>query len=256
LFGTTISPVTYRGVCEAIVDRPSDRALTVACCNVHSIMEARRDPELARALADADIATPDGMPLVWALNSLYEAGLQERVYGPDLMLEVLRFGLDRALCHYFFGATEETLHRLVKELEVRFEGIRIAGFEAPPFRPLDDDEVAAAARRMTDAGADIVWLGLGMPKQELLMPRLRPHLAGVALVGVGAAFDFVAGNVPQAPRWMQERGLEWAFRLAAEPRRLWRRYLLNNPVYLGLYGMAWAKRQSSRLAASQRSSSP
>ncbi len=245
VFGVAISPTTYAMTCQAIANRPTTRAFTIACCNVHSIMEARRNPDLSSALNTADIAAPDGMPVVWALNRIHDAGLRERVYGPELMLATLRFGIDRRWRHFFFGATEPTLGKLRANLQARIPGVRVVGCEAPPFAPLGEQEVAAAAERIRRTEADVAWIGLGMPKQELLMPRLASRLPGVAIAGVGAAFDFVAGTIPQAPVWMQARGLEWAFRLAHEPRRLWKRYALNNPAYLALLGTAVLRRALS-----------
>ncbi len=246
ILGTPISVTTYEGVCEALERRRHDVALVVACCNVHSVMTARRDPAVRAALASADIATPDGMPLVWALRALHEERLPDRVYGPDLMLHALHHGVARQWKHFFYGTTPETLDKLTSEVTRRIPGVLVVGSESPPFREITDRELEEAAARIRAADTDILWLGLGMPKQELLMRRFRERLPGVALLGVGAAFDFVAGNVPQAPRWLQNLGGEWAFRLAQEPRRLWRRYAWNNPAYLGLLGYEWMRKAKRR----------
>ncbi len=228
--GTAISATTPEELLDLLDERPPDRALVVAFCNVHAVMTARGDAALAAALRDADVAAPDGMPLVWMLRALGRRG-QPRVRGPDFLRRALREGVARGWSQFFFGATEETLARLRTTAEQAAPGVDIAGWYAPPFRPLspaEDEEIAAKIRA---AGPALVWVGLGMPKQELWMHRMRERLPGMALLGVGAAFDLLAGNVREAPRWMQRTGLEWLFRLVQEPRRLWRRYLWNNPHF-------------------------
>ncbi len=240
---TPISVTSYEEVHQAILARSSTEALAIACCNVHSVMSAARDQALQRALCAAQIATPDGMPLVWALRAIHDEPILSRVYGPDLMLHVLDRGRERDLRHYFLGSTESTLSKLRSNVEARMPGVNICGVGSPPFRPLSDEEVRKIAERVLTEATDVLWLGLGMPKQELLMNRLSSHLPGVALVGVGAAFDFIAGKVPQAPRWLQEMGGEWAFRLWQEPRRLYRRYIFNNPAYLIWLAYAWGRKQ-------------
>lgn len=241
---TGISVTSYEEVYQAILTRPTDTALSIACCNVHSVMTAWRDPELRRALEAAQIATPDGMPLVWALRAVHREAIEDRVYGPDLMLHVLRRGRDPGLRHFLFGSTDDTLNSLRSNIERKVPGAFICGSESPPFRSLSDREVEQAAARILATRPDVVWLGLGMPKQELLMHRLGPLLDGVALAGVGAAFDFIAGHVPQAPVWLQNMGGEWAFRLLQEPRRLYRRYIFNNPAYLVWLAYAWGRRKA------------
>lgn len=230
--GTPISLTSYDDVLRLIEDRPRDRPVSVAVCNVHSVMSSRRSPQLAAALRDADVATPDGMPLVWTLRATVEPS-QSRVYGPDLMRAALSHGVSLGWKHYFCGATDETLEQLTAVAQRMAPGVRVVGRHAPPFRPLSSTEEAQLVGDILDSGADIVWVGLGMPKQELLIHRLHRQggLPGVVLVGVGAAFDLISGRVPQAPVWLQARGLEWAYRLWQEPRRLWRRYALNNPGF-------------------------
>jgi N-acetylglucosaminyldiphosphoundecaprenol N-acetyl-beta-D-mannosaminyltransferase len=230
IVGTGISTTSYAAVLE-LMDRPrEDRARVVAFCNVHSVMSARRDPQLRRALAATDLATSDGMPLVWTLRGRGHRD-QGRVYGPDLMELALAHGVDRGWRHYLFGANDATLERLRASATAIAPGVRIVGSYAPPYRPLTPAEDDAIVERIRSSGADVVWIGLGMPKQELWMHRVRDRLPGVTLLGVGAAFDLLSGTVPQAPDWLQERGLEWAYRLWREPRRLWRRYLVNNPAF-------------------------
>jgi N-acetylglucosaminyldiphosphoundecaprenol N-acetyl-beta-D-mannosaminyltransferase len=226
--GTPISITSYEEVIAAIVERSPDRALSVAVCNVHSVMSARRDPRLRAALVDSDIATPDGMPLVWALRWTVRPD-QQRVYGPELMRRALT---STTLNHYLYGATPETLEALITRIADIAPNARIAGQYSPPFRALTEEESASIEDVIRQSGADVVWVGLGMPKQELWMADVRDRLPGFALVGVGAAFDFLAGTKRQAPSWMQRAGLEWLFRLIQEPRRLWRRYLWNNPAFM------------------------
>ncbi|WP_370328368.1 WecB/TagA/CpsF family glycosyltransferase [Euzebya sp.] len=215
------------------LDEPVDgpRARTVAFCNVHSVMTARRDPVVARALAAMDVATTDGMPLVWAARRLGHPA-QGRVYGPDLMEMAVRRSPDRPWRHYLYGASPDVLARLVANLRAMAPDIDIAGWHSPPYRPLTPAEEAADVAAIARSGATHVWVGLGMPKQELFVQRVADRLGGTTLLAVGAAFDMHAGVVSQAPDWIQDRGLEWAYRWAQEPTRLASRYLVNNPLFL------------------------
>ncbi len=231
--GTPISMTSYAQVLEVIQDRPTDRALTIAVCNVHSVMSARRDPALRDALTSADVATPDGVPLVWTLRRVADPS-QQRVYGPDLMRRALIESVERGWRHYLYGSTPETLDRLVASIADIAPEADVVGFYSPPFTPPSAEQDAADTQRIRESGADIVWVGLGMPKQELWMHRMTDELPGMALVGVGAAFDFIAGTVEEAPAWMMRSGLEWLYRLSREPRRLWRRYIWNNPMFMVL----------------------
>jgi len=231
--GTPISLTSYDEVLALLDDRPRDRALRLAFCNVHSVMTARKDPALAAALSGADVATPDGMPLVWSLRRAVRPD-QQRVYGPDLMAAALRHGVARGWRHYLYGATDETLTRLRAAALDMAPGVRLVGWHAPPFRALTPVEEERVLGDIRASGADLVWVGLGMPKQELWMDRVHARLPGMALLGVGAAFDLLSGTVPQAPDWIQDRGLEWLYRLAREPRRLGPRYLSTNPAFLVL----------------------
>ena len=231
--GTPISMTSYDEVLQTLTSRRPDRALTVAVCNVHSVMSARKDPALRRALDGADIATPDGVPLVWAIRWTADPA-QERVYGPELMVRSLAASGELGWRHYLYGSTPETLAALEAAIAELAPHAAVVGSESPPFRQLTDTEEREVLERIRASGAEVVWVGLGMPKQELWMSRVAPQLPGVALLGVGAAFDFLAGTKRQAPAWVQRAGLEWLFRLVQEPRRLWRRYLWNNPAYLVL----------------------
>jgi len=210
----------------------------VCVANVHSIMESRRDQDFRRILNDAGMVTPDGMPLVWLGRRRGDPRVG-RVYGPDLMLAVCRDSVARGFRHFFYGgASDEVLVRLRSNLEARFPGLQVAGALAPPFRPLTEAEDAEVVERIRESGADIVWVGLGAPRQERWMAAHAGRIPAV-MVGVGAAFDFHAGVKRQAPRVMQRTGLEWLFRLGAEPRRLWRRYLVDNPAFAALIFMRY-----------------
>jgi N-acetylglucosaminyldiphosphoundecaprenol N-acetyl-beta-D-mannosaminyltransferase len=236
---------SYDEVMEILQSPSSQAATVVAICNVHSVMTARKQPELAAALSDATICTPDGMPLVWMLRAL-GISTQERVYGPELMRRALRDGKDKATRHYLYGSTPETLESLRLSIESNYPQATICGALSPQFRPLTDDEMDKDLRQIRASSPDIVWVGLGMPKQELWMSRARWELPGVALVGVGAAFDMISNRVRQAPEWMQRGGLEWLFRFAQEPRRLWRRYAIHNPAFMTLAAWELVKRAIRR----------
>jgi len=229
--GIPISMTSYSEVLDAIEDRPKDTAMVISVCNVHSVMSARTDPALAAAINGSDIATPDGVPLVWALRWTANPQ-QERVYGPDLMRLALTDDDCRQWKHYLYGTTDETLSQLVDAITDMAPNAQIVGRMAPPFRALTDAESKQHRDAIRNSGADVVWVALGMPKQELWMSSVQHELPGVALIGVGAAFDFLAGNVKEAPQWMQRVGLEWLYRLLKEPRRLWRRYIWNNPAFV------------------------
>ena len=204
----------------------------VCICGAHGLVDSQSSSALRQAYNAALLTTPDGMPLVWELHRRGHAAAG-RVYGPDLMLAMLSRGYRHAL----YGATEETLQLLRTRLALIAPRAEIVCSIAPPFRPLTAGEETDVVRRLNESGADIVWVGLGAPKQELWMAAMRDRLDAPLLVGVGAAFDFHAGNVAQAPGWMQRQGLEWLFRLCAEPRRLWRRYFRIVPGYLALLAL-------------------
>ncbi len=231
--GTPISHTSYDELLQLLAEPPEGSAArTVAFCNVHSVMTARRDPALRAAFERIDVTTPDGMPLVWALRLLGVRG-QQRVYGPDLMEYALPYGVPRGWRHYFYGATEATLERLRERVATALApGAQVVGSHAPPYRDLTDAEEAADVAAIRASGATHVWVGLGAPKQERFIARVAPQLPGLTLLAVGAAFDMHAGNVRQAPDWLQRLGLEWLFRLVQEPRRLWRRYLVHNPAFV------------------------
>ncbi len=204
----------------------------VTAAAVNLVMSAREQPTTLAATLAATLAVPDGMPLVWALRLLGHRGAT-RIYGPDLMASFCaRAAGDGTPIYLYGGRTPEALELLGRRLRERFPGLVIAGGWSPPFRELTPEEERRVIAEIDGCGAQVVWVGIGQPKQEQWMQRMRPRLHAPLLVGVGAAFDFHAGLVPQAPGWMQRHGLEWAYRLAREPRRLWRRYARYNPRFV------------------------
>ncbi len=211
-----------------IVER---RRYYVCVTGVHGVMEAQRDAGLKRIHDESGLTTPDGMPLVWA-GRWAGARWMRRVYGPDLMLAVLARAADRGWRSFFYGGKPGVPERLAARLTARFPGLVVCGVHSPPFRPLtvaEDDEIV---ERIDSRAPDLVWVGLSTPKQERWMAEHRERIEAPVLIGVGAAFDFHAGLLAQAPPWMQRSGLEWLFRLGQEPRRLWKRYLRNNPAFV------------------------
>ena len=203
----------------------------IAVSNVHVLMEGRHSVSFRKALDGADLCVPDGMPLVW-VGRLRGHQLKRRVYGPDVLLNFCQETQAKGYRHFFYGGAAGVPEALGEKLQQQFPRLEIAGTYSPPFRVLTPEEDAAVVDMINGANADVLWVGLGCPKQELWMYEHRERLRVPALVGVGQAFDIHAGRVRQAPRWMREHGLEWLFRLAAEPRRLWRRYLVYNSEFV------------------------
>ncbi|MDR3764693.1 MAG: WecB/TagA/CpsF family glycosyltransferase [Acidobacteriota bacterium] len=206
-------------------------AHTVTVSNVHSVMESRHNPRFAQTLNAADLNVPDGMPIIW-LGRRRGFTLPRRVYGPDLFLEFCRDTAERGYRHYFYGSTEEVVTALIVRMKDEFPGFQVAGYCAPPFRPLNAEEDRAIVEDIESSSADVLWVGLGCPKQEFWMEEHRAALTVPVIFGVGQAFNIHAGKLRQAPKWMREHGLEWLFRLWLEPRRLWRRYLVYNTQFL------------------------
>jgi N-acetylglucosaminyldiphosphoundecaprenol N-acetyl-beta-D-mannosaminyltransferase len=215
-------------------------------------MVCQEDPELRDAVVGADFTVPDGQPLVWAMNALGH-DLSHRVYGPDLMERACERAARTGVRMYLYGGRNQgALVQLALNLRQRYPGLQIVGGYAPPFRELTEAEEATVADEINRSRADIVWVGIGVPKQEKWMARMRPRLEAPVLVGVGAAFDFHAGLVPQAPQWMQRLGLEWAFRLSQEPRRLWKRYARYNPLFVFGFARQYTRHQLTRVRAAVR----
>jgi len=234
ILGIGVSTINMDQAVTAIEEQIARRCPGYVCITgVHGVMESQRDERLRRIHNEAALVTPDGMPLVWLLK-LCGWRHVARVYGPDLMLALCQQSAARGYRHYLYGGTDEVLGHLTANLCRRFPGLQIVGAHAPPFRPLTEAEDEAIVHAINRAAPDVVWVGLGTPKQEAWMAAHLGRLEAPVLVGVGAAFDFHAGTKRQAPTWMQQSGLEWLFRLASEPRRLWRRYLINNPLFVCL----------------------
>jgi N-acetylglucosaminyldiphosphoundecaprenol N-acetyl-beta-D-mannosaminyltransferase len=209
-----------------------DRARPIAAANTHVVTLARRDPAFAGALAKFDLILPDGMPLVWAMNRGLTTPLHDRVYGPTFMLRCLEKTQREGFSHFFVGGDDGLLAALTTRLREKFPGLCIAGSYAPAFPPWPPDEDERIIERIAQSRANFVWIGLGCPKQERWIAAQFDRLPPAVYGAVGAAFAFHAGRVRQAPGWMQQAGLEWLFRLCAEPRRLWRRYLTHNTLFL------------------------
>lgn len=203
----------------------------ICACTVHTVMECQHDENVRCAVNGASLATPDGMPLVW-LGRWKSQAQVSRIYGPDLVLALCQLSLERGYSHYFYGGAAGVPELLASRLGERFPGLKIAGTHSPPFRSLTTEEDAHIIEQINQTAPDIIWVGLGAPKQDLWMATHREQLAAPVLIGVGAAFDFHTGRIPQAPAWMQSAGLEWLFRLWQEPRRLAYRYLVYNPLFI------------------------
>jgi N-acetylglucosaminyldiphosphoundecaprenol N-acetyl-beta-D-mannosaminyltransferase len=218
----------------------------VCVAAVHLVMLCREDPDVREAVLGSSFTVPDGQPLVWALRALGHP-LPERVYGPTLMARHCERAAAAGIPIFLYGGRDpHALDLLTRRLSERFPGLRIAGGHSPPHRELTAAELDALTDQINSSGADVVWAGISQPKQEKWMVTMRDRLQAPVLVGVGAAFDFHAGLVPQAPPWMQRRGLEWAYRLAHEPRRLARRYLKYNPLFLVAFARQYARQRRER----------
>lgn len=234
VLGMRVHPTSYHAATQQILEWARDgRGGRVFVANVHMVMEAYDDHAYRAAVNRANLVTPDGMPLVWVLRRKGFA-MKDRVYGPTLTLWVLEAAARLGVPVGFYGGKPEVLNALIDQVEAQFPGLRIVFRESPPFRALSDHEDQAFVEAINASGARILFVGLGCPKQEKWMDAHGEESATsvqAVMLGVGAAFDFHAGTLRQAPSWMQERGMEWIFRLAVEPRRLWKRYLKNNPRF-------------------------
>jgi N-acetylglucosaminyldiphosphoundecaprenol N-acetyl-beta-D-mannosaminyltransferase len=215
---------------DAVIAAGTRGYVTAAAVNL--VMSAQEDPQTRAAVLGATLAVPDGQPLVWALHALGHPRAT-RIYGPDLMAGFCARAARSGTPIYLYGGrSPEALGLLEERLRERFPGLMIAGGFSPPFRPLTPAEEEERIAEIDSSGAAVVWVGTGQPKQEKWMRQMRPRLSAPLLVGVGAAFDFHAGLVSQAPPWMQRAGLEWTYRLSREPRRLWWRYAHHNPRFI------------------------
>ena len=232
VIGVQVSEVDYQHAVETITDAAlRGESGIVACHAVHAIVTMSCDENLRTMVNEFRMITPDGQPVRWAMNLLNRSRLKERVYGPELMLQLCRRAERDQLPIYFYGGNEQVSEALSKAFSDKFPRLIIAGAEAPPFRPLTDEEDDQVVKRINESGAKLIFIGLGCPKQDISAYEHRDSINGIQ-VCVGAAFDFHAGAKPMAPRWMQSRGLEWVFRLSKEPGRLWKRYLQTNSIFI------------------------
>ncbi|MGB6728769.1 MAG: WecB/TagA/CpsF family glycosyltransferase [Terracidiphilus sp.] len=235
--GIMVDALDYDGAISAIVEAAKERrAFAVSTAAVHAVMEGVLNPEHKFRLNHLDMITPDGQPVRWALNLLHGSKLADRVYGPKLTLMLCARAEAENLNVFFYGNTTETLNALREKLMQMFPRLRIVGMLPSQFRRLSLEERDQIGRRIRDTGASIVMLGLGCPRQDSWSYEYRDILS-IPIIAVGGAFGVIAGNVAQAPTWMQDGGLEWLFRLYCEPKRLWRRYILLNPVYAVLVAL-------------------
>lgn len=232
ILGSPVSAINMDQACTAVMDALSARQKGYVCFGgVQLLSEAYEHADYRELLSRAFLVTPDGMPLVW-LGRLQGKRHMSRVYGPDLMLRVCAESVSSGHTHFLYGGNPGVADDLRIELERRFPGIRIVGAHCPPFRPLNSDEESALMDQVSRTKPDIIWVGLGSPKQDRFMRDYLPKLDTTLMFGVGAAFDFHTGRVRQAPGWMQRSGLEWFFRVCCEPRRLAKRYFRNNPLFV------------------------
>jgi len=222
-------PDVLRAMEEWIVNQEYGKYIVIA--NADSAMRSRKNDDFRKAVACSDFSVPDGMPLVW-LGKMQGHKLKRRVYGPDLMQEFCKLAVSKGYSNYFYGGAVGVPQRLKDALVQKFPELKVVGIYSPPFRDLTDSEDEQIVAMINRANPDVLWIGLGCPKQEIWMYQHRDRLKVPVIVGVGAAFDFHSGTKKQAPRWMREHGLEWLFRLVAEPRRLWKRYIVDGAVFV------------------------
>jgi len=232
VLGVAVSAMNLRIATDAVLAALRERRKGYVCVTgVHGITEAQGDAEFRRILNGAFLNTTDGMPLVW-LGKRAAGSFVDRVYGPDLMLEIFAATQTTPFRHFFYGGAPGVAEELREKLKARFPGVTICGTYCPPFRPLTTEEDAEFTALVREKKPDIIWVGLSTPKQERFMAAYLARLDTTLMFGVGAAFDFHAGRVRQAPRWIQRSGFEWFYRMCCEPRRLARRYLVNNPLFV------------------------
>jgi len=233
VIGTRVDSTSYAGATQIAADWSSRQESRYICiANVHMLMEAYDSSYFRKIVNDADLVTPDGMPLVWMMRLKGQRD-QSRVYGPTLMLHILERAARENIPVGFYGSQPEVLESLIKRMQACYAGLNVAYSFSPPFHALSPEENLVMVEQVNRSGCRILFVGLGCPKQEYWMAEHHGKINAV-MVGVGAAFDFHSGLKPQAPVWMQAIGLEWLFRLFNEPRRLWRRYLYHNPRFMVL----------------------
>jgi exopolysaccharide biosynthesis WecB/TagA/CpsF family protein len=235
LFGIDYAIVDYELASEVIIEHAeAHRSFGVSALAVHGLVTSIKDKTVGERVKKIDMVVPDGQPVRWALNSFHKVGMKDRVYGPTLTLHVLEKASQKKLNVYLYGSTEDTLKRFSASIKKKYPGVNLCGIHPDRFRDATPEEDEADIQKINNAGAHIVLVGRGCPRQEVWV---ADHLGKVnaAMLAVGAAFDFHAGTLKQAPKWMQDRGLEWIYRLIKEPRRLWKRYLVTNSYFIFLY---------------------
>lgn len=244
IINTRIDCINYEQATATIINLAKAAiASYVVAANVHVVMSAYGNKSYQEIINRAVLVTPDGMPLVWGLK-LFGYPQATRVYGPDLMLKICEQATVENIGIYLYGGTEDCLQQLQINLIKRFPKLKIVGTDSPPFRSLELQEEEMALEKIRQSGAGILFVGLGCPKQEIWMADHYQKLE-LVMVGVGAAFNFHSGLVSQAPRWLMALGLEWFYRLLMEPRRLWRRYLVNNPAFIVLFTWQWLTKKTT-----------
>lgn len=232
ILGVKISAIDMNDALSLVEEAISKRQKKYICvCPVSTIMECKRDKRVLTSVNCADLATPDGMAVVWIGRMLGHKNIK-RVYGPELMQAICGVSAKNGYKNYLYGSSSDVLAKLRGELDKQYSGIIISGSFSPPFRQLTQEEDEGIVEDINRSNPDIVWVGLGSPKQDLWMYEHRDRINASVMIGVGAAFDFLSGVKPQAPRWMRDNGLEWLFRLITEPKRLWHRYLVDYPYFL------------------------
>ncbi len=232
ILGVPLDAQRFEEAITLLVQWSRDEGKRYVCtCPVYTLMQARENPQVLAALNGAAMIAADGMPLVWVQQRRGQAEA-ERVYGPDMLLALCEQTAGSGIRHYFYGGLPGVPEQLTAHLRRLFPALEIVGYEAPPMSEIGATVDSVVVERLNRAGAHVIWIGLGSPKQDIWMAQYRPLLDAQLLIGVGAAFDFVAGTKAQAPRWMQRSGLEWLFRLVQEPGRLWRRYVIYNTRFL------------------------
>jgi N-acetylglucosaminyldiphosphoundecaprenol N-acetyl-beta-D-mannosaminyltransferase len=242
LLGVRVSEVTVPSAVGIIDGWIRSRRKTYICvAPASTLVDCQKNDDYRNIVNRADMVTPDGMPVVW-LGKARGSRVIERTYGPDLMLALVQAGQAKNYRHFFYGGHPQTLDLLEKELKKKFPEVNIVGKYSPAFTSYAQQESREVVDQINNAKADILWIGLGSPKQDFWTGLHRPLLEVPVMIAVGAAFDFISGEKPQAPLWMQKSGLEWVFRLLSEPRRLWRRYLIGNAEFLYYAGRDGIKR--------------
>ena len=234
ILGVKISAINMEDACDIIRQAITSRKkIYISVCPVSTVMECLKDQKMLVSVNSATLATPDGMPVVW-LGKMKGHSNIRRVYGPDLMLEACKISAEKGFKNYFYGSSEQVLEKLQKKLKSVFSGLNITGLYSPSFSKLSESEDEEIIKMINNSDSDILWVGLGSPKQDIWMYEHRDKLSVPVMIGVGAAFDFISGTKKQAPKLVQKIGMEWLFRLISEPKRLWKRYFFGNAQFLYL----------------------